>query len=123
MMIWYSHIEEGPKVDSSRRQIEDVHECTKDKDYKKKIQKMVKQKTNRICSRMYERQRLQEEDPKDDSIKDKQKMSKNIYKRRRLQEEDPQDDLVKDKQKMSKNIQKMKITEDVPAKIDDEDDR
>ena len=69
----------------------------KDKDNKKKIQKMAKQKTNKRCSRMYERRRLQEEDPEDDSIKDKQKMSK--------------------------NIQKMKTTEDVPAEIDDEDVR
>ena len=53
----------------NRRQIEDVQEHTKDEDYK----------------------------------------------------EDPEDDSVKDKQKMSKNIQKMKITEDVPAEIDDED--
>ena len=37
--------------------------CTKDKDYKKKIQKM--ENTNRRYSRMYERQRLQEEDPED----------------------------------------------------------
>ena len=35
----------------------------KDKFYKKDIQKM--EKTNRGCSRMYERRRLQEEDPKD----------------------------------------------------------
>ena len=41
----------------------------------------------------------------------------------RLQEEYPEDYSVKDKQKMSKNIQKMKITEDVPAEIDDEDVR
>ena len=44
---WFSiHIlmfqEEGPEVDSSRRQIKYVWKCTKDKDYKKKIQKMAK---------------------------------------------------------------------------------
>ena len=33
---------------------------------------------NRICSRMYERQRLQEKDPEDD--KDKMKMFENIQK-------------------------------------------
>ena len=70
--IQYSHTdvtEEGPEVDSSRRQIkddrvvkttrrrsrrwqiEDVQECTKDEAYKKKIQKM--EKTNRRCSRRY----------------------------------------------------------------------
>ena len=52
----------------------------KDKDYKKEIQKMAKQKTNKRCSRMQERRRLQEEYPEDDSVKDKQKMSKNIQK-------------------------------------------
>ena len=46
-----------------------------------------------------------------------------MYERWRLQEEDLEDDSVKDKQKMSKNIQKMKITEDVLAEIDDEDVR
>ena len=89
--------EEGPEVDSSRRQIEDVRKCMKEKYYKNKIQKMVKQKTNRICSRMYER--------------------------RTLQEEDLEYDLVKHKQNMSKNIHKIKITDDVQAEIDDEDDR
>ena len=78
-----------------KRKIEDVQECMKDEDYKKKIQKMAKK--DRRYLRMYERQILQEEDPKDDS--------------------------VKDKQKMSKNIQKMKIIEDVPAAINDEDVR
>ena len=61
----YSHTDvtkEGLEADSSRRQIKDYQSCTKDKDYNKKIQKMVK--TNRRCSRMYERRRLQE-DPED----------------------------------------------------------
>ena len=89
--------EQGQKVDSSRRQIEDVRKCTKDKDFKKNIRKMAKQKTNRICSRTHKRQRLQEKYPEDDS--------------------------VKDKQKMSKNIQNMKITKDVPTEINDEDVR
>ena len=57
--------EEDPEVDSSRRQIKDVQKWTKDKDFKKKIQKIAKQKTNRRCSRIYERRRLQEEDPED----------------------------------------------------------
>ena len=38
--IQYSHTdvtEEGPEVDSSRRQIKDDRNCTKDKYYKKKI--------------------------------------------------------------------------------------
>ena len=85
--------EEDPEVDSSRRQIKDVQKWTKDKDFKKKIHKISKHKKNRRCSRIYERRRLQEENPEDDSVKVKGCPTK------------------------------MKITEDVPVEIDDEDAR
>ena len=61
--------EEDPEVDSSRRQLKDVQKWTKDKDFKKKIQKIAKQKKNRRCSRTYERRILQEEYPEYDLVK------------------------------------------------------
>ena len=69
---------------SRRWKIEDVCEYTKDKYYKKNIQKM--EKTNRGCSRMYERRRLQEEDPEDG--KDKLKM----FKKTKITKEDIEDE-------------------------------